>query len=70
MIRSAAEHGDGEHRPPAVVVQQLQVRVEVDRVEVGDRDRMPLQRGPADERGLQLDPDLAELRAGALRLLA
>ena len=58
---SPAEHGDGEHRPPAVVVQQLQVRVEVDRVEVGDRDRMPLQRGPADERGLELDPDPAQL---------
>ena len=61
MIRPPRSTGHGEHRTPAVVVQQLQVRVEVDRVEVGDRDRMPLQRGPADERGLELDPDPAQL---------
>ena len=51
-----AKYRDGEHGPPAVVVQDLEVGIEVDCVEAWDGDRVALPRGPADQSAIQLDP--------------
>ena len=50
-----AEHRHGQQRPPPVVEEDPQVRVEVDRAEIGDGDRATLLRGPADQRRVEVD---------------
>jgi hypothetical protein len=50
-----------EHRSPAVLLQDLEVRVESHLVEVGHHERGPFQSGPADQRRLASDGDLAQL---------
>ena len=55
-----AEHGNGEHRAPAVVPEQLQVDVTLHHGQIRQGDRVTLQRGPADQGLVEIDPERAE----------
>src|SRR4029450_12266924 len=51
-----------EHGPPAVVVQDLKVRVEVDKIQVGDGDGVAFARCSPDQGAIELDSDAAQSR--------
>ena len=63
-----AQHGYGDEGAPAGVLQDLQVRIQLDGVEVRHGDRAALLGGTADEGLVEVDPDgaqpLDDLRVG------